>query len=140
MIEVAVHRERFRDSVRFHDHETDAVSEAVLLVAVANEVLESSALFAGRGVMDTAERASVQLSANFHGDIVRLVWISVRARSQDRDGFFDHVVRGESEGSKILISKLLHDFENAPVVLVSLRNEREQKTCVEKDHRGRRLP
>ena len=140
MREVLIEGERFRDLVGLHDHEAQAISEAVLLIPMPGEVFKCRALFAGRGVMNLAEGSGVELPTSLDGNIVCFAGIAMRTRSEECDRLFDHMVRGEGDRSEFTISKFVHDLEDALMTLVAFGDEREHKARVEKNHRGRRLP
>ena len=78
--EVLVHGPGLADASPLHDHEAQAVHNAVALVAVPLEVGEGFTLLLGRGVVHLAEGAGVKLPSHLHREVVPDQRVVVAAR------------------------------------------------------------
>ena len=127
MCEVRVHREGLTDAQLLHDDEAQTVDGAVRLILVPLEVIESRSLFVGTGPMDARQLLAVEL-------ITQPCGIFMADLASERDRFGDNVICREQVIGKPKILEGSEDFDDARVVGVSLRDEREEKSRVEEDH------
>ena len=127
MHEVRVHSQGFADAQLLHDDETEAVHGAVRLIPVSFEVLEGGSFLIGSGPVDAGQLFAVELITQPRG-------IFVADLASERDRFGDDVVRGEKVIDEPQILNGSEDFDDARMVGVSLRFEREEESRIEERH------
>src|SRR6266545_7747836 len=129
--EVRIDCQRLADSELLHHDKTQAVHEAVRLVAVALEVLERGAFFVRRRPVDRCDLLAVQLLTQTRGSLMADL-----ARQRDRLGH--DMVRRHEMISQLHISEGLESLDDARMMLVFRRDQCEEKSGVDEGHsRGR---
>ena len=127
MCEVGVHCQSLTDPKLLHDNKAQTIHGAVRLILVSLEVVEGGSLLVGTGPMDARQFFAVELIAQ-----PRRVFMADPARERDRFG--DDVIRREQVIDEPQILEGSEDFDDARMVGVSPRDEREEESRVEKDH------
>lgn len=124
---VCIHCQRFVNAELIHDDEAQAVDKTVRLVLVPLEVVERGPLLVRAGSMDLRQLLRVELLAESGR-------LGVADLACQRDRFGNDVIGRQEVVGQPEIFERPEDFDDARVVRVSLRDEREQKTGVEKVH------
>ena len=127
MREVRVHGEGLTDGQLLHDDEAQTVHSAVRLILMSLELESKAARFVGTGPMDARQLLAVEL-------ITQPRSIFVANLASERDRFGNDVICREHVIDEPQILEGSEDFDDARVVSVSLRDEREEKSRVEEDH------
>ena len=110
-----------------HHDEAQAVHKAVRLVVVSLEVVESKSLFVRAGPMYTCELLPVEL-------LTQSGRLCVTDFPRQRDRFSNDVIGCQEMLGQPQILEGAKDFDDARVVDVSLRDECEEESGIEKDH------
>lgn len=126
MREVRVDGEGLTDAQLLHDDEAQTVHRAIGLILVSLEEIEGRSLFVGSGPMDARQFFAIELIAEPRG-----LFVADLARKCDRFG--DDVVCCEQMLDESQIREGSEDFDDALMVGVSLRDEREEESRVEED-------
>ena len=127
MREVRIHCEGLTDAELLHDDEAQTVDGAVGLILVSLEVVEGGSLLVGTGPVDARQLLAVELISQPRS-------VLVADLPSQRDRFGDDVIRREQVIDEPQILEGSEDFDDARMVGVSLRDEREEESRVEEDH------
>ena len=127
MRKVRVDGERFLNAELLHYDKAQTIHNAVRLVLVLLEVLEGRSFFIRSGPVDARELFVVQLAAKPD----RLVVADLECQ---RDCFGDDMIRRQQAIGEPNILEFLEDFDDALMMCVLPRDEREEESRVEKDH------
>lgn len=127
MGEVRVNGEGFTDSPLLHDDEAQAVHGTVRLILVSLEVVKGRSLFVWSGPMDARQLFIVKLIPQLGRHIVADL-------AGQCDRLDDDVICCEQVIDEPQILEGAKDFDDAQMVSVSLRDEREEKPRIEKNH------
>ena len=127
MREVRIDGEGFTDAQLLHDDEAQTVDGAVGLILVSLEVVERGSLLVGTGPVDARQLLAVELISEPSSVVVADL-------PSQRDRFGDDVIRREQVIDEPQILEGSEDFDDARMVGVSLRDEREEESRVKKDH------
>jgi hypothetical protein len=127
MREVRVDGEGLTDPQLLHYDEAQTVDGAVGLILVSLEVVEGCSLLVGTGLVDAGQFLAVEL-------ITEPRSVLVADLPSERDRFGDDVIRGEQVLDEPQVLESSEDFDDARMVGVSLRDEREEESRVEEDH------
>jgi len=129
--EIGVDGQCFLDVQLLHDHETEAIREAIRLVPVSFEIIERRTLLIRCGPVNARELLAVQLVA----DPYRL-FVSDFACECNR--FSDYVIRRQERVGEPNIFEGSEHLDDPLVVFIPRRDEGEEKSGVEECHsRGR---
>ena len=127
MREVRIHSKGFTDAQLLHDDEAQTVDGAVGLILVSLEVVEGGSLLVWTRPVDARQLLAVELISQLRG-------VLVADLASERDRFGDDVICGEQMIDEPQILEGSEDFDDARMVGVSLRDEREEEPRVEEDH------
>ena len=125
--EVRVHGKGLADAKLLHDNKAQAIDCAVGLILVPLEVVEGRSLLVGSGPVNARELLTVELIPK-----PRSLLVADLAGQRNRLG--DDVIRGDQVLHEPQILESTEDFDDARVVGVSLRDEREEESRIEERH------
>jgi hypothetical protein len=127
MREVRIHGEGFTDAQLLHNDKAQTVDGAVGLILVSLEVVEGGSFLVGTGPVDARQLLAVELISQPRS-------VLVTDLPSQRDRFGDDVICDEQMIDKPQILEGSEGFDDARMVGVSLRDEREEESRVEENH------